>query len=138
MRLIKYRICLNGDARICFERIEVSVCTQGAWPSTNVTNIIVPNELEEVVDRFTNFYQERHVGRKLNFRWDKGTAEVVVRFSDKTEKVLVVSTYQMAVLLLFNRANGPILTYQEIIDKTGKISYQHLKLIFEREVRVTL
>jgi len=99
--------------------LNVSVCTQGAWPSTNVTNIIVPNELEEVVDRFTNFYQERHVGRKLNFRWDKGTAEVVVRFSDKTEKVLVVSTYQMAVLLLFNRANGPILTYQDIIDKTG-------------------
>jgi cullin 3 len=103
----------------CHTTLNVSVCTQGAWPSTNVTTITVPEELDELVMRFTNFYQERHVGRKLNFRWDKGTAEVVVRFNDSTEKVLVVSTYQMAVLLLFNRSSGPILTYQEIMDKTG-------------------
>merc|ERR1711970_1280054 len=100
-------------------QLNVSVCTQGAWPSTTVTNICVPTELEELVLRFTEFYQGKHVGRKLSFWWDKGTAEVAVRFSDKTSKVLVVTTYQMAVLLLFNKIKGPVLTYDQIAERTG-------------------
>lgn len=99
--------------------LNVAVCTQGAWPSTRVTTVVVPSELEETVMRFTNFYQERHVGRRLNFRWDKGTAEVAVRFNDNTSKVLVVSTYQMGILLLFNAKESTILTYEEIQEKTG-------------------
>lgn len=97
----------------------VSVCTQGAWPSTNIPKAIVPLDLAETVIRFTHFYENRHVGRKLNFRWDKGTAEVFVRFNDKTPKVLAVSTYQMMVLLLFNHSTGPVLTFEDVMEKTN-------------------
>jgi len=101
----------------------VAVCTQGAWPSSNIPKCPTPHDLDHAVVCFVKFYEDKHVGRKLHFRWDKGTAEVSVRFNDKTEKVLVVTTYQMMVLLLFNnrsgRTAGPVLTYQQILDETG-------------------
>jgi len=100
-------------------QLNVAICTQGAWPSSNIPKCVTPADLENAVLRFTNFYEGKHVGRKLQFRWDKGTAELTVRFNDKTEKVLVVSTYQMMVLLLFNQSSGPVLTYQQILDGTG-------------------
>jgi len=107
-------------------QMNVAICTQGAWPSTSIPKCIVPSDLDEAVVRFTNFYENKHVGRKLQFRWDKGTAELTVRFNDKCEKVLVVTTYQMMVLLLFNHSAGPVLTYQQILDGTG-ISGDDLK-----------
>jgi len=102
----------------------VAICTQGAWPSTSIPKCNVMPELDEVVTRFIRFYEDKHVGRKIHFRWDKGTAEVGVRFNPKTktEKILVLSTYQMIVLLLFNQAKKPVLTYQEILDGTGVTS----------------
>jgi len=107
-------------------QMNVAICTQGAWPSTTIPKCVVPTDLENAVDRFTNFYEGKHVGRKLQFRWDKGTAELSVRFNAKCEKVLVVTTYQMMVLLLFNHSSGPVLTYQQILDGTG-ISGSDLK-----------
>merc|ERR1712233_44253 len=59
----------------------------------------------EVSDRFTQFYLNRFSGRRLNFQMDKGKADVSVQFSSKCKKILVVSTYQMLVLLLFNNKN---------------------------------
>jgi len=100
-------------------QMNVAICTQGAWPSSTIPKCVVPADLENAVDRFTNFYEGKHVGRKLQFRWDKGTAELSVRFNAKCEKVLVVTTYQMMVLLLFNHSSGPVLTYQQILDGTG-------------------
>ena len=97
-------------------QMNVAICTQGAWPSTTIPKCVVPTDLENAVDRFTNFYEGKHVGRKLQIRWDKGTAELSVRFNAKCEKVLVVTTYQMMVLLLFNHSSGPVLTYQQILD----------------------
>lgn len=100
--------------------LNVAICTQGAWPSSTIPKCNVPIDLNDAVLRFTQFYESKHVGRKLQFRWDKGTAELAVRFNDKTDKVLVVTTYQMMVLLLFNHTSkGPILSYQEIMDGTG-------------------
>jgi len=48
---------------------------------------------------------------------DKGKAEVGVIFSPKVKKTLVVSTYQMIILLLFNAK--PTLTFGEIVEETG-------------------
>jgi len=98
----------------------VAICTQGAWPSTIIPKCTTPPELDEVVTRFIRFYEDKHVGRKIHFRWDKGTAEVGVRFNAKTEKILVLSTYQMIVLLLFNKdPKKPVLTYGDILERTG-------------------
>eukprot|EP01084_Bolivina_argentea_P257685 434198_1 len=48
---------------------------------------------------------------------DKGKADVSVQFNAKTKKILVVSTYQMLVLLLFN--NKTTWTFKEMLDSTS-------------------
>eukprot|EP00494_Astrolonche_serrata_P006005 UN06022 len=100
-------------------QLNVAVCTQGAWPSTTIPKCITPPDLQDAVTRFVQFYEHKFVGRKLHFRWDKGSAEVSVKFNDRVEKVLVVTTYQMMILLMFNRSSTPVLTYQQILDGTG-------------------
>jgi len=116
----------NRGHRDLSVQLNVSVCTQGAWPSSNFPKCNTPVDIRDAVERFTGFYEQKHVGRKLHFRWDKGNAEVTVRFNDKTEKILVISTYQMMVLLLFNQSKSPVLTVQQILDQTG-IELEELK-----------
>jgi len=108
--------------------LNVSVCTQGAWPSSTIPKVTVPPELDESITRFTKFYEDKNVGRKLNFRWDKGTAEITVKFNENIERVLCVTTYQMVVLLLFNQAKPParVLTYADVVEKT-QIDEKELK-----------
>jgi cullin 3 len=60
---------------------------------------------------------KRYSGRRLNFQFDKGRADVQVFFTSKTKKILTVSTYQMILLSLFN--NKDTLTYQEILEQSG-------------------
>lgn len=55
--------------------------------------------------------------RRINFQMNKGTADVSVQFNAKCEKILVVSTYQMLILLLFNYKTT--YTFKEMLDKTG-------------------
>lgn len=95
--------------------LTVSVCTTGAWPSSNIPDVTRPKELDSAVNTFKQFYLTRHNGRKLNYRMDLGKADVQVRFG-KTTKTLVVSTYQMMSLLLFN--NKKVLSFKDIKDGT--------------------
>jgi cullin 3 len=99
--------------------LAVSVCTTGAWPSSSLPPCKMPSDIIQVCERFRQFYVKRHSGRKLNFRMDQGKADVAVTFSHKTgvKKTLVVSTYQMMFLLLFNQKNT--LTFKEMIDLTA-------------------
>ncbi len=100
--------------------LEVSVCTMGAWPSSNACAKKAVNKPETVgkaADSFHRFYtQSKHKGRKLHFQMDKGKAECRVQFNEKTSKVLVVSSFQMLVLCLFNDAKT--LTFKDIVDRT--------------------
>lgn len=56
-------------------------------------------------------------GHKLDWRFDQGQAEILVDFNAETRKTLVVSTYQMMIMLVFN--SYKIATYKEIQDYTG-------------------
>jgi len=97
--------------------LNVSVCTTGAWPTSSIQPVKKPQEIVEVSDRFTQFYLNRFSGRRLNFQMDKGKADVSVQFSSKCKKILVVSTYQMLVLLLFNNKNT--WTFKEMLEATS-------------------
>jgi len=96
--------------------LDVSVCTTGAWPSSQLTSCIMPSVLDEVTQSFKRFYSQLHSGRKLDFRMDQGKGDVQVHFNKSTKKVLVVTTYQMVVLLLFNRKK--VLTFKEMLEMT--------------------
>jgi len=96
--------------------LQVYVCTTGAWPSNQVSSCSMPSDLVPAAERYKNFYSNLHSGRKLDFRMDLGKAEVQVHFNPNTKKVLVVSTFQMMVLLLFNRKK--VLTFGELLEET--------------------
>ena len=97
--------------------LNVSVCTTGAWPTSSIQPVKKPPDIVMVSERFTQFYLNRFSGRRLNFQMDKGKADVSVQFNAKSKKILVVSTYQMLVLLLFN--NKTTWTFKEMQDATG-------------------
>eukprot|EP01083_Nonionella_stella_P106024 305382_1 len=97
--------------------LSVSVCTMGAWPNTCIQPVQMTYEIGCVSDAFKRYYLSRFSGRKLRYEMDKGKADIQVIFSSKVKKILVVSTYQMLVLLLFN--NKKTITFKEMIDLSG-------------------
>jgi len=112
--MVDFNKKFGGDLKI---EMNVSVCTTGAWPSNQVSQSIMPDSIKSAAEKYKNFYSTLHNGRKLDFRMDLGKAEVQVHFNPTTKKVLVVTTYQMMVLLLFNQKK--VLTFKEMLDKTN-------------------
>lgn len=53
----------------------------------------------------------------MEWRYDQGQAEITLDFSATTRKALVVTTYQMMILLVFNSAKR--VTYKQMLDMTG-------------------
>merc|ERR550534_115215 len=82
-------------------------------------------KLEDMYSKLKNFYENKHAGRKLFIRWDKGSGEAAVTFNRKAknEKILLFkSTYQIMVMLMFNEKNSngkPIWRYAEIQAQLG-------------------
>ena len=64
----------------------------------------MPVEINNCIDDFTAFYtkkpQNNH--KKLDWNFAMGTAILVAKISDQQKYDLVVSTYQMCILYLFN------------------------------------
>eukprot|EP00536_Pseudo-nitzschia_multiseries_P002807 jgi/Psemu1/322715/estExt_fgenesh1_pg.C_390014 len=100
--------------------IEVDVLTNGYWPSQNIPACILPQQVQEAIDRYTKFYLGKHTGRKLSWQTSAGSAELKATFGSDPKKLrrheLGVSTYQMCILLLFNDTNT--LTLGQIRSKT--------------------
>ncbi|CAH2039071.1 unnamed protein product [Thlaspi arvense] len=92
----------------------VTVLTTGFWPSYKTSDINLPSEMVNGIETFKAFYDEDHKHRRLMWIYSLGTCHVNGRFDSKPVE-LVVSTYQTAVLLLFN--NSDRLTFQEIVEQ---------------------
>ncbi|KAF2101817.1 cullin [Rhizodiscina lignyota] len=91
----------------------------GFWPLTPPAHgFVPPQEIVKMRDRFQNYYLHKHAGRKLTWLWQLCKGEVKANFV-KTNKIpytFQVSTYQMAVLLLFNEKET--ISYDEIQQTT--------------------
>jgi cullin 1 len=91
----------------------------GFWPlNAPSTSFSPPPEIVKAYERFQKFYNQKHSGRKLTWLWQLSKGEVKANYT-KTSKVpytFQVSTYQMAVLLLFNERD--VNTYDEIMKAT--------------------
>lgn len=100
--------------------IDVDVLTTGYWPSQNVPPCTLPTQIQETIDHFSQFYLEKHTGRKLSWQTAAGAAELRATFGTDPNNLrryeLCVSTYQMCILLLFN--DKDVLTLGEIRTKT--------------------
>ncbi|CAF1052602.1 unnamed protein product [Adineta ricciae] len=81
----------------------VMVLSSNSWPFSTSPAFALPPELKSTFDSFTDFYTHRHNGRKLTWLHQHSKGELQTYFTSQ-KYILQVSTYQMAVLLQFNRA----------------------------------
>ena len=81
-------------------KLNVKVCTTGAWPAHDLYHIKQDPDMVILAETYTKFYLNRFSGRKLYFDMSKGKAYVSVQFNVKCKKILIVSSYQMTILLL--------------------------------------
>ena len=108
----QHEACKSRSDNISFY---VNILTHSFWPAYTLTNAVLPNELNGCCESFTKFYNSVHSGRKLTWQKTLGDGILVARFpSGKHE--LVVSTYQMCILMLFNNQNE--YTYANIREMT--------------------
>ncbi|KAJ3378365.1 hypothetical protein HDU84_007628 [Entophlyctis sp. JEL0112] len=82
----------------------IMVLTAGSWPLTgSAVRLQLPEKLEHCVSRFTNFYMNKHSGRKLTWMYHLCKADVRLTYLDKKYE-LNISLQQLVLLLLFNDA----------------------------------
>ncbi|KAL6627867.1 hypothetical protein ACP70R_031593 [Stipagrostis hirtigluma subsp. patula] len=90
----------------------VTVLTTGHWPTYKSSDINLPSEMVRCVEVFREFYQSRTKHRKLTWIYSLGSCTVTGKFDAKPID-LIVTTYQAALLLLFNDSDK--LSYSEIV-----------------------
>lgn len=93
----------------------------GFWPlNPPSTPFAPPQVIVKTYERFNAFYGSKHSGRKLTWLWQLCKGEMKANYikipGSKASPVFQVSTYQMAILLLFNDADA--LTYEDIEQAT--------------------
>eukprot|EP01116_Phalansterium_solitarium_P018270 TRINITY_DN4793_c0_g1_i1.p1 TRINITY_DN4793_c0_g1~~TRINITY_DN4793_c0_g1_i1.p1 ORF type:complete len:826 (+),score=399.02 TRINITY_DN4793_c0_g1_i1:355-2832(+) len=89
--------------RLPVEQFSVSVLTAGSWPlQTQPAAFQVPPELEVCLSAFSAYYASEHQGRRLSWLHALGKAELRTCYLAKRYELLV-SNYQLAVLLAFNQ-----------------------------------
>ncbi|XP_020216722.1 cullin-3A [Cajanus cajan] len=104
--------------------LTVQVLTAEVWPTQSIVTCNLPAEMSELCEKFQSYYLGMHMGRKLSWQTDMGTADLKATFGKGQKHQLNVSTYQMCVLMLFNNADR--LSYKEI-EQATKIPSSNLK-----------
>ncbi|KAJ2846193.1 ubiquitin ligase (cullin) of SCF, partial [Coemansia erecta] len=127
--------CRDSHFAIPFD-FDMKVLHTVSWPlKAPDTKLMLPSQLSSVCGRFTNYYQNKHNGRKLNWLWQYSKAEIKMFFpkatgpAAKTGYIFSVTTFQLAILMLFNdesgpgtgydSPNGPTLSMEQIFQATG-------------------
>ncbi|UJR37526.1 hypothetical protein I4U23_030228 [Adineta vaga] len=93
----------------------VMVLSSNSWPFSAPPNFVLPPELKRTFDSFTHFYTQQHNGRKLTWLHQHSKGDLQTLYT-KPKYILHVSTYQMVVLLLFNKL--PNWTVERMQDET--------------------
>ncbi|TKA80670.1 hypothetical protein B0A49_00811 [Cryomyces minteri] len=96
-----------------------SILGTGFWPLQAPTTAFAPPPvIVRTYETFAQFYHTKHQGRKLSWLWHLCKGEIRANYvkMGKIPYTFQVSTYQMAILMLFNEATS--VTYDEIIETT--------------------
>jgi cullin 3 len=96
--------------------LAVQVLTTGSWPTQSGARCNLPTEILSMCDKFKQYYLSTHTGRRLTWQTNMGTADLKATFGNGNKHELNVSTYQMCILCLFNKADR--LMYREIEQAT--------------------
>jgi len=97
------------------------VLTSGSWPLNSLkSTFILPREVESRQQMFEEFYKAEHNGRKLSWLSHQLTSYGVLKtcysLPQKRTYELLVNTYQMGILLLFNETATDVISSQMIQD----------------------
>ena len=90
----------------------VQVLTQGYWPTYRMIECKLPPVMDNCIQIFSNYYENKVSGRKLQWCHSLGSCEVKATFPKKVY-TLQVSTLQAIVLSSFNNVTGQ-LTFEDI------------------------
>ncbi|OCK84189.1 Cullin-domain-containing protein [Lepidopterella palustris CBS 459.81] len=93
----------------------------GFWPLTPPTTPFAPPQtIVKTYERFAAFYNNKHQGRKLTWLWQLCKGEMKANYlrmpNSKASPTFQVSTYQLAILLLFN--DSETVTYEDMAEGT--------------------
>ena len=91
----------------------------GFWPlQPPGTPFVPPPTIVKTYERFHNFYSNKHGGRKLTWLWHLCKGEIRANYikMGKVPYTFQVSTYQMAILLMFN--DSETVSYDDIASVT--------------------
>ena len=90
----------------------------GFWPLVPpTTKFTPPQDIVKAYERFNTFYASKHSGRKLTWLWHLCKGEMRAGYTKSQQKVpytFQVSTYQMAILLMYNDAKDDIVSYDDM------------------------
>jgi len=112
------------------------VLQSGAWPlgQSTVATVNLPNEFCKSVTKFEEFYNRMFNGRKLTWLQHLSNGEIKITFLKKPY-IVTCTTYQMALLLLFN--NSDSLSYNDI-DTNLQLEAKELKRTLQSILDVKL
>jgi cullin 1 len=103
------------DSDIDFYTMVISFAS---WPlSSTATKFTLPPGLTTYYERFQRFYIHQHNGRKLNWLYHLCKGEIKAQYAhSKIPYTFIVSTYQMAILILFN--DNDTISYESLCERT--------------------
>lgn len=130
----KERMANHEDMDINFS---IMVLGTNFWPLSAPNNdFIIPPEILATYDRFSKYYQTKHSGRKLTWLWNYSKNELRTNYLNQ-KYILMTSSYQMSVLLQYNKHDT--LSLEELITATAiskDILSQVLTLLVKAKVLI--
>lgn len=95
----------------------VMVLGTNFWPLTppNI-NFVIPKEILPTYNRFSQYYLQKHSGRKLTWLWNYSKNELRTNYANQ-KYIFMTSAYQMAVLVQYNEYDT--LDLSELVQHTG-------------------
>ncbi|KAG6853139.1 hypothetical protein C0991_006619 [Blastosporella zonata] len=124
----------HDDIDITFS---IMVLGTNFWPLNPPPHeFVIPIEIVPTYDRFQKYYQTKHSGRKLTWLWNYSKNELRTNYLNQ-KYILMTSSYQMAVLLQYNR--NDTMSLDELVAATSitkDIMSQVLALLVKAKILI--
>jgi cullin 1 len=124
----------HDDMDITFS---IMVLGTNFWPLNPPSHeFVIPQEILPTYNRFQQYYQTKHSGRKLTWLWNYSKNELRTNYLNQ-KYILMTSSYQMAVLVQYNR--NDTLSLSELVAATSipeELIKQVLALLVKAKVLV--